>query len=465
MKKKALFILAITLLFSCNEENDISDTSDLSDTADITGTQELSEITQYGVTWTFADKETVGQFVTGDFWVLDDGDVKVISVSPSPTEGRNGSILNPVSGGMHPFDDRVRAYYNADLAAEFPLMLEGGDALVSTISLGDETTNWAEDAIDSKVKVRTAAVLTVLNDIPPSDAFRPSYMDRNQTIYSQSDINYSNIPSLSSTDITYSHDLSYYERGLERPWILFVNEWPSRDAHPHQNMNGYHKNTGEFLSEASMMILMDIPDKNTLIDRYIQCGIDYYYSGITGEGDGSYYVAPVLITGHFLDNDAMKNAFVDGYILATPRDYPDFYFYEDRNDNTVSSIVPAGETYAGHCVFFRNSTLINRGYEHLDPSEWDLTADGVTIAEKDEVYRSGIDTHQHVGMVLAAAILGLKTEWNHDATFVMMSRWMNCANTSDEEAMGAGSAENSSNSEFIDAMFSIHWPTSEVCCN
>ena len=424
----------------------------------------VSEITQYGITWTFNEPETVGQFVTGDYWVLDDGDVTIKSVSPSPENGRNGSLLNPVSGGAHPFDDRVRAGYDAGLAAEFPLAVVTGDALVSTISRGDETTDWAGDNIDSKVQVQTAAVLTILNDIPPANAFRPSYMDRSQTIYTTDQINESVIPNIPTSGINITKDISYYERGLQRPWMLFVHEWPGRDSHPHQNMKGYHQYIGEFLSEATLMLLMDIPEKETLVNYYIQLGIDYYYSGATGEGDGSYYVAPVIVTGLFLNEDTIKNVFINDQIQAVPRDYADFYFYEDRNDNTTSDIVPPGETYAGHPVFFRNNLATNRGYEHLHPTEWDKTAEGESEALKDENYRTGQDTHQHVGMVLAASILGLKAEWNHDATFMMMSRWMICADIEAEEAMGAGNAVKSSKSDFVDSVFDQYWPESEIYC-
>jgi hypothetical protein len=41
-----------------------------------------SSVTQYGITWTFDKPYPVGQFVTGDWWVI--GPVTVVSVTPSP---------------------------------------------------------------------------------------------------------------------------------------------------------------------------------------------------------------------------------------------------------------------------------------------------------------------------------------------------------------------------------------------
>jgi len=427
------------------------------------GGEEVDEITQYGITWTFNTDVTAGQFVTGDWWVLDEGSgITVASVSPAPGGGSNGSMLNPVSGGNHPFDDRVRAFYDANLAAAFPLSMSAGDALVSTISRGSETTDWAGTTIDNKVMVRTAAVLTVLSAVPPADAFRPAYVDRSQTIYRTSGIDYESIPALDTTGITFDEDLSYYERGLERPWMLFVHEWPGRDIHPHQNMKGYHRSVGEFLSEASLMILTDLENKETLINRYVQLGIDYYHVGIEGDGDGDYYVAPVILTGHFFGNSDIEDAFINDNILSLPRDYPDFYYYADRNDTTTSAIVTPGETWSGHTVFFRNNLASNRGYEHLHPSEWNLTAGGYAESQKDEDYRIGSDTHQHVGMILAARILDLQTKWNHDPTFDMMDRWMDDADPAAEYAIlsiydtEALEAEKTSESSFIDDMWDLY---------
>src|SRR5690606_2419404 len=63
-----------------------------------------SEITYFGVTWTLSSSATVGQYVTGDWWVYDPGGgITVQSVSPAPGSGVNGSMINPVSGGQQGF--------------------------------------------------------------------------------------------------------------------------------------------------------------------------------------------------------------------------------------------------------------------------------------------------------------------------------------------------------------------------
>lgn len=403
----------------------------------------VNSVTQYGITWTFADTELVGNFVTGDYFVVDDGDVTVVSVSPEPGGGRNGSMLNPVVGSHHGFDDRTRDGYEPAYGVVFPLQVNGGDALLSSISRGSESGDWAGATIDDKARLNTVAVLTIVATVPPANAFRPSYVDRSQTIYTAAQINFSAIPTLDPANYTVERPMSYYLRGIERPWILFLHEWPGRDIHPHQNMKGYQQRIGEYLSELSLAIMLDTPEREELIRRYVQLGIDYYQIGISGNGDGDYFVAPVIIAGKLLSDDAMLNAFINGVIQSVPRDYPDFYFYADRNDTTVSAIVPAGQTYTGYNVFFRNNLAANRGYEHLDPTEWHLTSKGQSEAQKDETYRNCCDSHPHVGMVLAARMCGLEQQWNHPATFEYIERWMI------GEAQGSRSA-------FVDSVF-LHW--------
>lgn len=63
-----------------------------------------TSVSQYGITWTFDKNYTVGQFVNGDYWVLDPGDgVRITDISPGytthPTTGRamNGSMINPAT--------------------------------------------------------------------------------------------------------------------------------------------------------------------------------------------------------------------------------------------------------------------------------------------------------------------------------------------------------------------------------
>jgi hypothetical protein len=71
-----------------------------------------TQVVKNGITWTFDRDCTVGQFVNGDWWVIDGGSgVKVVSVSPAPSGSGasylNGSMINPVGPSSQGYDGRI----------------------------------------------------------------------------------------------------------------------------------------------------------------------------------------------------------------------------------------------------------------------------------------------------------------------------------------------------------------------
>jgi hypothetical protein len=98
-------------------------------------------VTQYGITWTFAEPALAGRFVTGDWWVV--GPVTVVSITPTPTAERHGSVVNPPAGDTQGYDARISGF-DASLRAQFPLTLAPRQSLVSTASvdaIGEKTAN------------------------------------------------------------------------------------------------------------------------------------------------------------------------------------------------------------------------------------------------------------------------------------------------------------------------------------
>ena len=439
-----------------------------------------SSVVYNGVTWTFDTDYTVGQFNDGSWWVIDPGTgVTVNSVSPAPSAGVNGSMLNPVSGGSQAFHTDADAY-DAGLLVSFPVDLTANDALLSSVEYDalDDPDEWDGNDISGSthVFVKEVGVLTVLSTAPPADAFRPGYCDPDKTIYTESDIVLANIPSIDTTGITAPSAGTFatagerIARGCSRPWMLFCSNFSGRETHPTKHMKNYHQFVGEYLSELCCYVCTDYEDKDDAVNGLIQIGIDMYWAGITGSADSSFWITPIIMAGHFLNNSDMLKSAVTGDIgtdpdlYGTPRDYADFYFYEDRNDTTESSIVPAGQNYMnaavdGRYVFFRNNLAANRGYEHLHPTEWNLTADGATTAGTDRGYRIDQDSQQHIGMAVAAGICNLWDEWNHPATQAYIERWMEVEDfTAERTLVGSGSTgESSSGNNFIDSMYTNHW--------
>ena len=365
-----------------------------------------SSITQYGITWTFSAPVEHGQFVTGDYYIIDSGSgVTVSAISPTPSGGANGSMKNPVPAAGQGFSSTA-ADYEASLLITLPLALVSGDSLLSSISRdGSDTHDWANRAGVSNAALRTVAVLTVLSSHPVTGTFRPSYSDRSHTLYNTSQIDTSVLANKSMTGITTpSHagfgTVEYFERGMERPWILFGNDWTARAIHPLQNMYDYHQPMGEFLSEASLLLMTDTSGLTDLLHRYIQVGIDYRYNTT----DASTWAWPVVFTGLLLGDADLYNFWINNPAIRTARSHQKLYYSADVTPSIASSIIPVGETWVdwtspeGKYVAFRKQA--GQEHEHLHPSEWVCYDPDC----KNEGYRGAIDVYPLIGMVLSSAL-------------------------------------------------------------
>ena len=394
----------------------------------ISDTSTTTSITQYGITWKFSTPVKYGQFVSGDFWVI--GPVTLSSVSPAPLSGNNGSMINPIPGGMQGLDSGA-GRYDSSLSLTFPKVLNPGDALLSSISLdGSETGEWNGNSIGSNQHLRTVAVLTILPSIPPSGSFRPSYSDRKQTLYNISQIKTSILPNLAAPVLP-SHKgfgtAEYFERGMQRPWILFGNDWQARGIHPVLNMSDYHEELGMFLSEATLFLATNIAGKTALIHKFVQLGIDYYHNGTA---DSSVWAWPVVLTGLLLDKPEMYNYWINNPGRRTQREHEKLYYPEEVTVSTTSAIIPKGKTWEewttaeGKYVAFRKQK--GEEYEHLHPSEWICYAPHC----KAEVYRAQHDIYPLIGLTLSSILVDKMTSADVNAMLAhnplrdYCDRWM-----------------------------------------
>ena len=391
-----------------------------------------ASITQYGITWTFDAPVQYGQFVTGDYYIIDSGSgVTVSSITPTASGGENGSMKNPVAGAGQGMTISGEDY-EASMLVSLPLALVSGDSLVSSVSLtGSEPSDWEGSNVSSSAFLRSASVLTVLSSHPAVGTFRPSYSDRSHTLYNTSQINASVLPGKAIAGVTApSHagfsTLEYFERGLERPWILFGNDWQSRSIHPIENMKNYHEQIGAFLSEASVMLMTDTTNMDTLRNGYIQVGIDYYYN----KTDSSIWAWPLVFTGLLLNDSAMYNFWINNPGVRTQRGHEKLYYVNDVTPSTTSAIITSGETWvdwsndSGQYVAFRKQ--VNEEYEHLHPSEWI----GYSPHHKGEVYRCQHDVYPLVGMTLSSILVDAEVVADvnamlaHDPIKDYCDRWM-----------------------------------------
>lgn len=134
-------VLSFTLLsVNCGNESDRDvNTTDVNYAdGDYLDANNRLNIGQFGITWTFDKDYEHGRFANGDYYVI--GPVTLVSVSPIPFGGRNGSMVNTDVTNIQAYDDRGY-YYDESFLVNFPYLMSLGESLVSTISRTDCATS------------------------------------------------------------------------------------------------------------------------------------------------------------------------------------------------------------------------------------------------------------------------------------------------------------------------------------
>ncbi len=503
--------------------------------------QTTRSITQFGITWYFDQNYTFGTFANGDYWVVNPagGDVTIIAIDPLSTEDgggrtRHGSMINPNPmdniGGkentIQGFDSRLNfwdAFYNKarpngqDLSVLNPMIVPAGSSVVSTIS---RSGAWAWNLKD--MALLTVSILTVLDQAPPTDSFRPTYVGDDKSIkFNKIDLNYSKLgnynlvgtglPELfedsrgaNDADLEL-HDFSYsLERAFQRPWIDFVARNSGSYIHPQYNMPLDGSNVARWHGLAGLFLNSDYTnlEKEELLIRYTQTGIDLYGNLQTGFNrtwlpDGQIPYGrkfPILFAGYVLNDPGMSGigAKTGDYINAygvgnAPADYiffgedaTTFYVTAHPNSETdqqkrdirtagtdedydiyVSNPdeIPDGQTeyrmhthngwdYYGHSSRAKHidydeyleggyiaGTEFDAGAGHEGMPEWGIQHwvyrgdDGLDWTAS---YR-GSNARNWAGFILSAYMMGMKDDWNHDALFDYVDRFV-----ATQQALDAG---------------------------
>ena len=435
-------------------------------------------ISQYGITWTFAEPARVGQFVNGDYYVV--GPVTVKVIAPKPRLGaevgddeldayeklldgrgslkesdrvRNGSMLNPPARQQMAYDSGIKNWFKPALAARLPIAMKPGDSLVSTISLkvGEEVrtpytgqrrgTVHKRGEVDNS-PVRTAAILTCMAAPQPADAFRPAYCDTTNQVYLARNLKRHLLKTLprpeaccrgegaslehhSPNDPPQAGNLPKMDtwvRVFQRPW---VNTGFFSFEQPMENMPHYEQWIGQAMSMAGLMLMLDFPaeEKEPLLVGVVQTGIDYWgavrnghpgWEGWGGHGSGRKF--PIVFAGLLLGDEAM----------ASPtRQFPKVNFGEDNQTMYGTCWTGATVCFAGHSGVHADGSIPRPKwgpYEHLHPSKRKNEGDRMNM--QSEGYRRANSSSSWPGQALVIRLLGAEKEWNHDAFFDYVDRWM-----------------------------------------
>lgn len=418
--------------------------------------QTTNAITQYGITWTFDRNYTYGQFVNGDYWVV--GPVKIVSISPasvvvSTQNNRviNGSMLNPAVNFLQGYDSRMMGAEGTCWDAGLNVARPGGNAISASNPLSINSPSSLASSISREVpegglNVLTVAVLTILTEVPPANAFRPPFVGSNNKsiTHTQSDIKRGILPRLAKPTCSLStiNEVSAY---FEKPWVEHMQDWRKESFCPPNNMHAYGREIASDVSDGALMLTLDIDSaaKEVLLIRMIQLGLDYYgqvkspNGRVCWKADGGHMSGrafPLIFAGYMLEDQAIldvmkksgKYAYQNGYYEGNlPSDYIHFgeidqTFYVTQRDVNRTHLPewspdPRGNTPAPYEV--SDIGLPEWGINHVhspmgDNKAWEAT------------YRR-VNTPSFCGFILASRILGIEELWNHPPIFDYVDRWVN----------------------------------------
>jgi hypothetical protein len=434
--------------------------------------QRASEVTQYGITWKFDRDYPVGQFVTGDWWVV--GPVTVVSVTPGPSpappnevndlsvnqwgdtglqdnkERRNGSMVVMSLGPSQGYDSRG-VTYDPSASITFPYELDVNRSLISSISEVSVPNTamyadlmWASEKTDSNV-MKTAAVLTSLSEAPPEDAFRPTYVGADKQIFRASDLQWDRLQNLPIDATKYPvPSFSQYERYLERPWLDHLNgAWEGQWLLPVDNQPAYGREIARIVGTASLLLNTDASQdqKRRLLYGLVQYGIDLHgmvqLGAVFNEGGGvtSGRKWPVLFAGLMLG---------DPSFTPEPRST---VFHEDAQ--TYYGQGWYGQRALWQMVWHHET---RQPYQEKPPNEWD------EWDQESESYRTCCTVPAWIGQGLAALLMGAKAEWNHNAFFDNLEDWMRKTDlyAANRKGYERPPEETRSLDPFVDAFWDLH---------
>lgn len=332
-----------------------------------------NQVSQFGITWTFDREYEYGQFANGDYWII--GPVTIIGIDPPSIEiaGRtkNGSMVNPSPTTSGTGYDSTLGGYDVNLNVAYDvsganlLILENGSSLVSMIS--------REDPI-SRPRMQSAAVLTILSTAPAPGSFRPSYSGTDKNIkYNKSDLNYSPLARLAPVGNT--PDMATVERYFERPWIDHKRGYTARYQHPLENMPDYGREISAEIGVGALMLHLDFSNqqKETLLIRYVQLGIDLYgiveaggrLNWVNAGGHASGRKWPILFAGVMLNDFNMADigSKSGDYLYSGsygPGNNPPDYIHFGEDDQTF--YVKDSDIYSSpYELYHAHSVYVNHG--------------------------------------------------------------------------------------------------------
>ena len=383
----------------------------------ITRSKAATSVSQYGVTWNFSKDMQVGQFISGDWWVV--GPVIITHITPATINDQNGTMINPKYAALNlvatqGWDSRIQGnFYKSSLniAKFLPYTVENESTVMSCKSL-------IPNAIGNNPQMETIAILTVLSITPDVGSFRPPYIGGNKLLkWNKSDIDYARLKNLDhvSNMISFTESEGQFERTL----ISLTDTWNGTYLHPiRHDSPGYGREISHKIGRALLLLNLKYSnlEKEKLLIRIIQRGIDIYGISVSGggwAGNGGHNSGrklPMMIAGLVL-NSKLILARANNYFAE---DQQHFYITQEDVDlpRKIADVTRPQDPYT---------------YEMVGIAEWcsNHIKDPAGAGSNWGVYYRNVVGPANVGMALAARISGLKNIWNCPAFFDYIDRFYN----------------------------------------
>jgi hypothetical protein len=385
----------------------------------VVASSSASSVSQAGITWVFDREYEIGQYITGDYYVV--GPVIVKSITrPSNDTGRDGSMVNPIPSQNHGYDSRVGGYQaSLNVANSLPLLLNPGASLISTISRNPTETERSK----RRPALEVGAILTVVESRPPAGAFRPPYTGTRKPQHFLGNVDTTRLLNLPPVPSATSGLIASAKSWHHLPWLDHVLEWQGDDLHPRQNMPNYGRDLAARVHDSALLLMMDIPadDKQEILVNFIQVGIDFHENvvsgahwGFVGGGIGVGRKLPGLLAGVLLQNKEMMNFSINND--------PRHHFQEDSQIEPLTQEA-RDRTYKGgdNPGYFDDIALgtpvwIERGLN------WRST--GWVHVPGKLSYMVCCTTNATHGAALVVRLMGLENLWNYDPWLDFVDSYM-----------------------------------------
>jgi hypothetical protein len=394
-----------------------------------------SSLTADGVTWYFDRAYEIGQYVTGDYYVV--GPVKLVGISPRSEEsaGRtiNGSMVNPNISALSGFDSWKQNYYRPELnvartaSDRAPLELRPGTSLLSSIS---------NATVSEGKPVKRVVILTVVSKPPPTNSFRPPYVNVDKAAYQYTfdQVHTGRLLNLPVVGESRPPSWEQVEQYVRRPFIDFAPNWDRRHAEPTDNNTTYGRDVTARFDMVTLMLSSNyrLDQKKQTLIGFIQAGIDLYgifqlalSSGVEPwRLDGAHSNGrkwPIMFAGAMLGDEAMVNMMQQ---IPSGKRYIWFhddaaYFYVSTNNVSATNSAKWRPSYKERGAEPYSDAMI--GMPEYRGTTNDAQGNAFWSANP---YRRAGNTNVVHGQALVAELMGLRKAWDHEAFFDYVARYV-----------------------------------------